>query len=390
MRGFVAVTAAAGLLLGAAAPQPATWRLVQTLRVGTADGPGPYAFSLQLAIAARTNGALYVLDRANHQVRVFDARGRHIRTFGGEGAGPGEFLAAATAGWLADTLWVSDPVQLRTTFFSPDGRVLRTLGPATRASRQFAPAVAEAVLADGSLLVLPTPADSRESTGAMDVSRLPVLRVRRSGQADTLAWRDLRNRMMRIVMGTRRLVLPQPWDDSPLLAASPDGRSVVLVSRPAAARRDNARFRVTRLSASGDTVFSRAFVYDPIPVPGGWRERWADETARVIAAGRPGTDYRALRAALAAEARVPTFMPAVSAVVAGEDGTVWLRREEQESRETVHWTVLGANGRVAAHVRAPRGLDIQQVQRSQVWGVMTDDLDVPYIHRYAIRRPDSR
>lgn len=381
-----ALAAAAGFLATAQTAQ--RWHLAQDLRVGTADGAVPYTFSLQAQVVARNDGTLYVLDRGNHEVRVFDARGRHLRTFGREGAGPGEFLGAATAGWVADTLWVSDPLQLRTTFFSPDGRVLRTAGPATRASREFAPAAAEAVLADGSLLVLPSPLQPASRTAVIDVSRLPVLRVGRSGTVDTLARRDLRNRMVRISVGASRLMLTQPWDDSPMLTTSTNGRSVVMVSRPAAVRTMDARFRVTKLSARGDTVFSRSFTYNPVPVPAGWAARWADETAGLITSRRAGSDRRALARAIERGAYVPAFMPPISAVVAADDGTVWLRRENGGA--VVAWTVLGPDGLPQADVRAPSGLEIQQVQRSHVWGVMTDDMDVPYIYRYRIQRPAPR
>lgn len=386
LRFAVALAAAAGLLAGSQTTE--RWPLVQDLRVGAADGPRPYTFSPQALVAARSDGTLYVVDRGNHEVRAFDSRGRHLRTFGREGAGPGEFLGASTAGWLADTLWVSDLVQMRTTFFRPNGAVLRTIGPAVRASGRYEPGVAEAVLADGSSLVLARPFPPRSGTTQADVSRVPMLRVGRSGPPDTLAWRDLRNRMVRVSAGDRRLSLPQPWDDSPLWAVSTTGRSIVLVSRPAAARRENARWRVTRLSASGDTLFSRSFTYPPVRVPAGWASRWADETASLISSRRSGTDRRALAAALARSAYVPAFMPPITAVVAGDDGSVWLRREEQGS--TVVWIVLNGEGRLVAEVRAPAGLEVQQVQRSHLWGVMADDLDVPYVYRFRIQRPPSR
>jgi hypothetical protein len=357
---------------------------VQDLRVGASDGAISYTFSQPLVLA-RGDGSLYVLDRGNHEVRVFDTRGRHVRTFGREGAGPGEFLGASTAGWLADTLWVSDALQTRTTFFMPNGSVLRTVGPAVRASTRYMPGLTEAVLADGSSLVLARPLQPRSPTEATDVSRLPVLRVPKSGPPDTVAWRDLRNRMVRVSLGNRRLMLLQPWDDSPLLAVSTNGRVIVMLTRPAAVRPENARFRVTRLTPAGDTTFSRSFLYTPVPVPSGWVSSWADETAGVISAGRGNTERNSLAAALSRGAYVPKFMPPVTAVVAADDGTVWLRREDRGA--LVAWTVLGLDGLPLADVNAPSGLEIQQVQRSHVWGVMTDEMDVPYIYRYRIQRP---
>jgi hypothetical protein len=382
----VTLVAAAGLLAGVQPVQ--RWQLVRDLRVGAADGPRPYTFSPQALVAAREDGTLYVLDSGNHEVRVFDARGRHMRTFGREGAGPGEFMDADGAGWLGDTMWVSDPMQMRTTFFTPSGNVLRTAGPATRASERYAPTVADAVLADGSSLVLARPLQPRSPTERPTVSRLPVLRVGRSGSPDTLAWRDLRHRQVRVDNGGRTLVLTQPWDDSPLVSVSKTGRSVVLISRPAAARAADARFHVMRLSPFGDTLFSRSFPYTPVAVPAGWASRWADETAGLIAPRRAGTDRRALETDLVRGVYVPAFKPPVTAVVAGDDGTVWLRREQPEEQGgTVVWNVLSGEGQLLAEVRAPGDLEIQQVQRSHVWGVMADDLDVPYVYRFRIQRP---
>lgn len=367
------------------------WQLVQDLRVGATDGPRPYAFSPQSLVAARADGTLYVVDRGNHEVRIFDARGRHVRTFGREGAGPGEFLAAATAGWVGDTMWVADAMQMRTTFFSSSGGVLRTTGAVARASGRYAPGLPEAVLADGSSLVLARPLQGRPGEARPDVNRLPVLRVGRAGPPDTLMWQDLRHRQLRVENGGRTLALTQPWDDSPLVAVSTNGRSVVLVNRPAATRDENARFRVTRLAPSGDTTFSRSFSYAPVPIPAGWASRWAAETAELISARRPGTDRRELAASFARAVYVPAFKPPVSFVVAGDDGTVWMRREQREQQGgTIVWTVLGGDGQLLAELRAPSDLEVQQVQGTHVWGVMTDALDVPYVYRFRIQRPAAR
>jgi hypothetical protein len=285
-------------------------------------------------------------------------------------------------------MWVSDVMQMRTTFFTPNGNVLRTVGPVTRSSERYAPRVADAVLADGSSLVLARPLQPRSPTERPTVSRLPVLRVGRSGPPDTLGWRDLRHRQVRVDNGGRTLVLTQPWDDSPLVSVSKTGQSVVLVSRPSATRAADARFHVMRLSPFGDTLFSRSFPYAPVRMPAGWASRWAEETADLIAPRRPGTDRRALETDLARGAYVPAFKPPVTAVVAGDDGTVWLRREQPEEQGgTVVWIVLSGEGQLLAELRAPSDLEIQQVQRSHVWGVMTDDLDVPYVYRFRIQRP---
>lgn len=378
-RRFLGVAALASLPLGA--QQVVSWTLALEHRIGAVDGPAPYVFSPPLALTAAPDGTLYVLDQGQQQVRVFDPRGRHVRTLGGEGAGPGEFLGATRLGWHGDSLWVSDPVQLRVTWFSRDGRVLRTDGPALRATQGYAPAVPRAVLADGSALVIPSllGGDIDDAGPA----RLPVLRVSRGGRADTLAWQSLRNRMLRFGMGGRYTSMLQPWDDSPLLGAAPDGNAIVLVERPAATRREEGFFRVTRLDARGDTVYSRRFRYVPIAVPSGWRDEWVGEIAGRIA--RPGSGLRArdVAAAMDAALYVPAFMPPVTDVAVGRDGSVWIRREQPGPTAT--WHVLNARGLIEANVRMPGELQVEEARRTNVWGVMHDSLEVPYVHRYRVR-----
>lgn len=371
---------AALVCVPAAAQQAASWSLALEHRIGAVDGAAAYVFTPPLSLTAAPDGMLYVLDHGQQQVRVFDVRGRHVRTLGGEGAGPGEFLGAARLGWRGDSLWVADPVQLRTTWFSRDGRVLGTDGPAIRAGQGYAPSVPRAVLADGSTLVIPSLLE--DDIGAPSPARLPILRVRPSGQGDTLAWQPLRNRMLRFQMGRRYTSLLQPWDDSPLLAAAPDGSAIVLVERPAAARGDEGFFRVTRLDARGDTVYSRRFRYVPIPVPSGWAGRWTADMAGRIARPGSGLQPGEVAAAMSRGLYVPGFMPPITDVVAGRDGSVWIRREQPGATAT--WHVLNSRGLIEANVRMPGNLQVAEARRTNVWGVMHDSLDVPYIHRYRV------
>jgi hypothetical protein len=366
-----------------AAQQAVSWTMALEHRIGAVDGPAAYVFSPPLSLAAAADGMLYVLDHGQQEVRVFDGRGRHVRTFGGEGAGPGEFLGATRIGWRGDSLWVADPVQLRVTWFGRDGRVLRTDGPAMRAAQGYAPAVPQAVLADGSSLVIPSMLEA--GVDAPSPARVPILRIPSGGRADTLAWQTLRNRMLRFGMGGRYMSLVQPWDDSPLVAAAPDGSAVIFVERAAATRRDEGFFRVTRLNARGDTVYSRQFRYVPVAVPSGWRGQWTGDMAARIAKPGSGLQPRDVAAAMDRALYVPGFMPPITDVVAGRDGSVWIRREQPGATAT--WHVLDARGLIEANVRMPGDLQLAEARRTNVWGVTYDSLEVPYVHRYRVTPP---
>lgn len=74
---------------------------------------------------------LAVADRASREIRVFDLEGRHLRSLGGAGSGPGEFSGNISAIVALDMgrLGAWDAGQRRLTVFTPDGLVERVARP---------------------------------------------------------------------------------------------------------------------------------------------------------------------------------------------------------------------------------------------------------------------
>jgi hypothetical protein len=106
----------------------ATWDVVEELRLGAVDATGPEQFGEIRAIAVDGERRIYVLDGHAQQIRVFDAAGRHVRTFGREGGGPGELRRAMTM--LFDPqghLRVLDPQNNRISVFDTSGAYLEGL-----------------------------------------------------------------------------------------------------------------------------------------------------------------------------------------------------------------------------------------------------------------------
>src|SRR5690606_21576541 len=80
----------------------------------------------QVAVDARDN--LYVLDRGNHRVLVFDAQGKFVRQLGKQGSGPGEFGSPNGIAVEPDgRVIVADIAHRNYTIFSPDGEFERTV-----------------------------------------------------------------------------------------------------------------------------------------------------------------------------------------------------------------------------------------------------------------------
>lgn len=103
------------------------------LSVGLLDGPPEFLFG-RIATAARDeDGNLVVADGQANEIRIFDPRGEHLQTLGGEGEGPGEFERLSGAWPVAGGGIVAIDSDLeRITRFDPDGA---TEGTATFAGQ---------------------------------------------------------------------------------------------------------------------------------------------------------------------------------------------------------------------------------------------------------------
>lgn len=140
------------------------------------------------------------------------------------------------------------------------------------------------------------------------------------------------------------------------------------------------------IDASGDTVQSRVYPYRPIPMTDAAIRHDAEQDhERSSRPGRtpPSVDVieRALRDA---DCLPPTFPP-VSAIVAAQDGTIWLRREEVPG-DSVAWNVLDRDGRMIGALRLPSGQEVVAARGDIMAAVERDAFDVPYVVRYRLSR----
>ncbi|WP_423926051.1 hypothetical protein [Candidatus Palauibacter sp.] len=70
--------------------------------------------------------------------------------------------------------------------------------------------------------------------------------------------------------------------------------------------------------------------------------------------------------------------------MAGQDGSIWLRREEAAA-DRIAWTVLEKNGEVRGTVSLPRGQRVVAALETVMVAVEEDEFDVPSVLRYRVR-----
>ncbi len=90
--------------------------------IGVVEGEEVYQLYNALSSVRMPDGRLAVLNSGSEEVRIFDAEGRFLGSFGHEGAGPGEFRNPTRIQLLsADTLRVWDQRLERFSFHDADG-----------------------------------------------------------------------------------------------------------------------------------------------------------------------------------------------------------------------------------------------------------------------------
>ncbi|MHB1297151.1 MAG: 6-bladed beta-propeller [Gemmatimonadaceae bacterium] len=100
------------------------WRLVEDGALeGGVGTPGELVNPRDFAVDER--GYVYVVDTKPEVIKVFDEKGRFVRSFGREGAGPGEFRVALHAVGAGRVI-VHDPQTSRLSVFDTSGAYLRS------------------------------------------------------------------------------------------------------------------------------------------------------------------------------------------------------------------------------------------------------------------------
>ncbi len=101
--------------------------LEEELALGSSEDEEDAVLFQPFAFAVSPQGELYIADNADMAIKVFDAGGKFIKKFGGEGSGPGEFQDFSALAFTPDgRLIVVDAMARRVSLFAGDGTFLNS------------------------------------------------------------------------------------------------------------------------------------------------------------------------------------------------------------------------------------------------------------------------
>ncbi len=371
--------------LGTRARAPVGW-VVDTVpvhQIGEVDGEDPYLFSRIEGVQQLSDGRVVVLDRAECDLRFFDADGAFLEHKGGRGEGPGEFPPNSSCDLEPspgnDSLYVhSGSVWPTVSVFDGHGRFSRRVSASgwvgRRVPRVFGVAGGRFLGHDRSMPLFnenpaartagmaPEPGMAYYALFDADTG-VPVWEGAFQGAHE---YRIMPNSVYYLpfdiwpaaILGRNSLFLTLGENRGPEILEydmSGSPRRIIRLAEPVVAP---SRGDIDKL------VEFRLAPWDMTPED-------VEHFTQVQL-----SDY--------AEMPMPEIMPAFSRLLVDEVGWLWAELYRFDVRAPMTWLVFGPNGEGFGSVDMPPDLEVWQIGRDFVLGVWQDELDVEYVRRHAL------
>jgi len=334
------------------------WRLVEELRIGSADDSGPGALSNPRALEVDAAGRIYVIENQPMELRVYAPDGHYLRTLMRTGSGPGEVQQAIGLAWdTAGHLWVVDQQNARYTVFDTAGASLAE--HRRPVSGFFTWQWAGTITRTGEIL---------EITGARRTDEFRQVAVRLDSTltaTDTLQlpyWKGPAFEIHRGGMSARYSV---PFAPSLMWRLDPRGYIWSSITD---------RYRIVQQSLRGDTVRIIERDVEPVPVAAAEKDSGIARLGPFVQQG-----------GVVDRSRIPDVKPPIERLWLDDLGYLWTQRSQTEGARSTLLDVFDPDGRYLGEVRAPLALQIVLIRSATLYATATGEDDVPVILRFRIR-----
>jgi hypothetical protein len=186
-----------------------------------------------------------------------------------------------------------------------------------------------------------------------------------------------RTGLSNVVVNGVSYVVPQPPTDNYIRTELKDGSVIVIRRRATSAQ--PAEFDVARFDLAGKGLPRIRFRYRPGRYQGAVLDTIAMRPVSLKNSQPNDAAFKAVRAAMV----YPAFASAVYAVWPANDGSVWLRREDNAGPRH-RWIVIERSGAVRGVVEIPRSARPMWARGDTLLAADADALGVPWLVRYRV------
>jgi hypothetical protein len=333
------------------------------LSVGVVEGDDVYQLFRIQGAAQLGDGTLVVVNGGTQELRFYDPAGRHVRTVGGRGAGPGEFQFPRLVAARPDSFVVSDMGNNRYTFHDASGAVSRSVTPTGFVSSTHG------WLGGDRVLVSRNSASAGLDTPEGVMPNHTTFTVADIGTGTTSIVAELPGeRVFMANTGSQISFTSVPYDGRPSAAGGEGGVYLTPGRIP----------EIHLYDSSGELVRIQRVLRSPRPLSQAEFDRTV--ATRVDQASTPELKIEMRRR----YDRMPTpeTIPEFSWLLIDDTGHLWARRFS----DSTMWSVFDPAGHAVGTVTLPRGLGVQQIGADFILASRRDDLGVEYVVRYALTR----
>jgi hypothetical protein len=340
--------------------------------IGMLEGPEEYQLFQVMEALRLADGRLAVANAGSGEVRVYDASGVHLASWGGEGDGPGEFRhTTRLVPWPgSDSLAVWDMRLSRLTLFDATGAVGRTqtfpgVGDIDRPGSLWS-------LPDGNLVLMGVAfPDPEEMVGLLRTPEVFAVAGRDGSLVASIGdFPGLETWMQFTGEGLNIVRLPLSRRN----VSGQVGQGMVIAS--------NERFQLDFYGAEGDLHRSVRVATPPTPVTAAMLETEVEHrAANMPEEARPG--YRASLQDMPTPETLPVFVQVLEDAV----GNVWVRLFSLPSQPgPAEWAVFDPTGQIVGRMQTPDGLEVFQIGEDFILGSMEDALEVEHVQIWPLSR----
>lgn len=337
------------------------WSIVETLRLGSMDVEGPELFGQILGLEMDALGRIYVLDAHAREVRVFDPDGSHVRSFGKQGGGPGEFEQPAALLWGADgNLWVVDQRNARFAVFDTSGAFV-TSHPRP-----------------GGFAIVPWPGGIDEQGYLYDLAitpgesgappRMGLAKFDRELQPmGSFTIPEYRQATFDLRIGNNFMRRSVPFAPTQAWELSPEGDLWMGITD---------RYRLHRVNQAGDTLRIVEREFEPVSVSSEDREEAIQSLTGFTEQGG-AVDVR----------QIPSTKPAFRQVSIDSAGYLWVRPNTPGGEDDLLFDLFDPQGRYRGPVRSEFPVSPSApivIRGNTILTVTEDELGVTYVVRARI------